>query len=38
MVLVTLTTDFGHKDFSISVIKAALLDQIPNVNIIDISH
>lgn len=38
MVLVTLTTDFGHKDYSISVIKAALLNQIPNVNIIDISH
>ena len=38
MVLVTLTTDFGHKDFSISVIKAAILEQIPNVNIIDVSH
>ena len=38
MVLVTLTTDFGYKDYSISVIKAALFQQIPNVNIIDISH
>jgi len=38
MVLVTLTTDFGHKDYSISVIKAALLEEIPNVSIIDISH
>ena len=38
MVLVTLTTDFGHKDYSISVIKAALLEKIPNVSIIDISH
>ena len=38
MVLVTLTTDFGHKDYSISVIKAALLGKIPNVSIIDISH
>lgn len=38
MVLVTLTTDFGHKDYSISVIKAALLDQIPDVQIIDITH
>tara|TARA_Y100000385_G_scaffold221345_1_gene231043 strand:- start:2884 stop:3705 length:822 start_codon:yes stop_codon:yes gene_type:complete len=35
---VTLTTDFGHKDYSISVIKAALLEKIPNVSIIDISH
>ena len=38
MVLVTLTTDFGHKDYSISVIKAALLDQIPEAQIIDITH
>ena len=38
MAIVTLTTDFGHKDFSISVIKAALLRQIPNLNIVDISH
>ena len=38
MAIVTLTTDFGHKDFSISVIKAALLQQIPNLNIVDISH
>jgi len=38
MVLVTLTTDFGHKDYSISVIKAALLDQVDDVEIIDITH
>ncbi|MDA8947535.1 SAM-dependent chlorinase/fluorinase [Flavobacteriaceae bacterium] len=38
MILVTLTTDFGYKDYSISVIKAALLEQIPNVNIVDVSH
>ena len=38
MTFVTLTTDFGHKDYSIAVIKAALLSQIPGVNIIDISH
>ena len=38
MTIVTLTTDFGHKDFSISVIKAALLQQISNLKIIDISH
>mgnify|MGYP001064738599 FL=1 len=38
MTFVTLTTDFGHKDYSIAVIKAALLSQIPEVNIIDISH
>ena len=38
MTIVTLTTDFGHKDFSISVIKAALLQQIPDLKIVDISH
>ena len=38
MIFVTLTTDFGHKDYSIAVIKAALLSQIPEANIIDISH
>jgi S-adenosylmethionine hydrolase len=38
MVLVTLTTDFGHKDYSISIIKAALLNQIPDVGIVDVSH
>ena len=38
MTFVTLTTDFGHKDYSIAVIKAALLSQIPEANIIDISH
>lgn len=38
MVLVTLTTDFGHKDYSIAVIKAALFNQIPSVQVVDISH
>ena len=38
MPIVTLTTDFGHKDFSVSVIKGALIQQISNVTIIDISH
>jgi len=38
MTIVTLTTDFGHKDYSIAVIKAALLNYIPKAIIIDISH
>ena len=38
MSIITLTTDFGHKDYSVSVIKAALLQQISNLSIIDISH
>jgi S-adenosylmethionine hydrolase len=38
MPIVTLTTDFGHKDHSVSVIKAALINQISDLTIIDISH
>ena len=38
MAIVTLTTDFGHKDYSVSVIKGALLQQLPDLTIIDISH
>ncbi len=38
MAIVTLTTDFGHKDYSVSVIKAALIQQIPKLSVIDISH
>ena len=38
MAIVTLTTDFGHKDYSVSVIKAALIQKITKVKIIDISH
>ncbi len=38
MTIVTLTTDFGHKDYSISVIKAALIREIPDAIIVDISH
>ncbi|MEK9614501.1 MAG: SAM-dependent chlorinase/fluorinase [Flavobacteriaceae bacterium] len=38
MTLVTLTTDFGHKDYSIAVIKAAILREMPQAIIVDISH
>ena len=38
MTIITLTTDFGHKDYSISVIKAALINLIPEATIVDISH
>lgn len=38
MPIVTLTTDFGHKDHSVSVIKAALIHKISDLTIIDISH
>ena len=38
MAIVTLTTDFGHKDYSVSVIKGALLQQLPDLTIVDVSH
>jgi len=38
MSIITLTTDFGHKDYFVSVIKAALLQEAPSSMIIDISH
>ena len=38
MTISTLTTDFGHKDYSIAVIKAALINLIPEATIVDISH
>lgn len=38
MSIVTLTTDFGTKDFSVASVKASLLREIPNANIVDISH
>jgi S-adenosylmethionine hydrolase len=36
--IVTLTTDFGIKDYFVSATKAALFSEISNVNIVDISH
>ena len=38
MSIITLTTDFGHKDYFVSVIKAALLQEAPASKVIDISH
>ena len=38
MSIITLTTDFGFKDYFISVIKASIYKEIPNANIIDISN
>jgi len=38
MRVVTLTTDFGNKDYFVSAIKAALLDEIKEVNIVSISN
>ena len=38
MSIVTLTTDFGIKDYFVSATKAALISEISTVNIVDISH
>ncbi len=38
MAVITLTTDLGLKDYYVGSIKGAILKDIPNANIIDISH
>ena len=38
MPIVSLTTDFGEKDYSVSAIKASLHIEIPEARVIDISH
>jgi S-adenosylmethionine hydrolase len=38
MKFITLTTDFGNKDFSVALTKAAIYENIPKSIVIDISH
>jgi len=38
MAIVTLTTDWGIKDHYVGSVKGSLLKQIPDINIVDISH
>ncbi len=38
MAIVTLTTDWGIKDHYLASVKGSLLSQLPNVQIVDISH
>lgn len=38
MAIVTLTTDFGWKDHYVGAVKGALLRELPDLNIVDISH
>ncbi|MDP3352511.1 MAG: SAM-dependent chlorinase/fluorinase [Flavobacteriaceae bacterium] len=38
MSIITLTTDFGIKDYFVGAIKGAILSELPLVNIVDISH
>ena len=38
MAIITLTTDYGNKDYSVSSLKAKLISNIDDVRIVDISH
>ncbi len=38
MAIITLTTDFGHKDHFVGAIKGTILSNLPEVSIVDISH
>ena len=38
MSIITLTTDYGNKDYFVSSLKAKLISDIDEINIIDISH
>jgi len=38
MAIITLTTDFGQKDHFVGAIKGAILSELPEVRIVDISH
>lgn len=38
MSIITLTTDFGLKDFSVASVKGAILKEIAKASIVDISH
>ena len=38
MAIITLTSDYGTKDYFTAAIKGALISEAPEVNIVDISH
>ena len=38
MAIITLTTDYGNKDYSVSSLKAKLISNIDNIRIVDITH
>ena len=38
MAIITLTTDLGYKDFYQAALKGSILNTLPTVNIIDITH
>ncbi len=38
MPIITLTTDYGHKDYFVAAIKGSILSQASEVQVVDISH
>ena len=38
MPIITLTTDFGYKDHYVGAVKGAILSNLPETNVVDISH
>lgn len=38
MPIITLTTDYGHKDYFVAALKGNILSQIPEAQIVDVSH
>ena len=38
MAIITLTTDFGHKDHFVGAIKGTIYSELPDLTIVDISH
>lgn len=38
MAIITLTTDFGHKDHFVAVLKGSIYSELPDAKIVDISH
>ena len=38
MNMITLTTDFGYRDYSVGALKGQLYRLLPDVTIVDISH
>ncbi len=38
MAIITLTTDFGEKDYFVGAVKGAIYSELKDVRIVDISH
>lgn len=38
MSIITLTTDFGTKDYAVAAVKGAVISTIPNAVVVDVSH